>query len=183
MNRRHQSRQELDFLSNMLQNNPVFSSSSISTDQMSVPETFYMRRSEIPQIARRLENCGSADNYLECFRSGRSGFGLNDNDNDDDDDKKEKFCQACQDICGDEKDEKEMVSGFVGSGVFLQLQAGSSAATRVPGMGNFNNGQSIFLKNPAAAAIEPISNKSSWQETWNNKCQNKMPKPYQFIGK
>lgn len=173
-----QSKQELDFLSNMLQNNSMF---SLTPSLLQGPDFSYMRPSEIPQIARRLEHCGSAANYLECFRSGKS----NENQKEK---RTEMFCQACEDFCGnktekekeEEEEEGEMVSGFVGSGVFLQLQAGS--ATRIPGMGNFNNGQSIFLKNNNNNNVQSFSNnKMSWQETWENKCQNKMPKPYQFI--
>lgn len=51
-------------------------------------------------------------------------------------------CQAC-----------ECVSGFVGSGVFAQLQASGSP-------------NSMFLNN---TNIRPISN---LQDTWTNKCQN-----------
>jgi len=184
-------KKELDFMSQMTHDNFIYNQSSSTPTGFVQPQLPFISQAEYPEIKRRLENCGSAENYQKCFRSGSSSSYFatshlnNDKDNydkcdDDDDEKKEKLCQACHDFCPQE----EMRSGFVGSGVFLQLQAGSSSSASNSNESNpshaGHSNLNYFVHDPKV--IPPLGRNVNWQGTWDNKCKNTQfpTKPYQI---
>jgi hypothetical protein len=190
-------KKELDFMSQMTHDNFIYNQSSSTPTGLVQPQLPFISQAEYPEIKRRLETCGSAENYQKCFRSGSSSlfpshlndekdnyYNENENNKCDDDDEKKKLCQACHDFCPQE----EMRSGFVGSGVFLQLQAGSSSdqsnESNPSHTGHVNHSNhsnlNYFVHDPKV--IPPLGRNVNWQGTWDNKCKNTQfpTKPYQI---